>query len=135
MAWCEQDEYLFTHLPGPAGHWRADGILGTMMRSFFEFSLCLSRVCLGKTIIYIQTWLKKSGDRFSLASTLALVLTSVFLALNDEWRQLRTYLKHPWRLCDTSCFTSTGQLGGHGGLRVRFDCRAALPGGILALRH
>jgi hypothetical protein len=29
-------------------------------RSFFEFSLCLSRACLGKIIIYINEWLKRS---------------------------------------------------------------------------
>ena len=28
-------------------------------RSFFEFSLCLSRACLGKIIIYINEWLRK----------------------------------------------------------------------------
>ena len=29
-------------------------------RSFFEFSLCLSRACLGKIIVYIYKWLKKT---------------------------------------------------------------------------
>ena len=29
-------------------------------RSFFEFFLCLSRACLGKIIIFIYKWLKKT---------------------------------------------------------------------------
>jgi hypothetical protein len=31
--------------------------------SFFEFSLCLSRACLGKMIIYIYKWLKNAVFR------------------------------------------------------------------------
>ena len=27
---------------------------------FFEFSLCLSRACLGKMIVYIYKWLKNA---------------------------------------------------------------------------
>ena len=37
-------------------------------RTFFEFSLCLSRACLGKRIVFIYIWLKKhaflTGSRF-----------------------------------------------------------------------
>jgi hypothetical protein len=28
-------------------------------RPFFEFSLCLSRACLGKMLVFIYKWLKK----------------------------------------------------------------------------
>jgi hypothetical protein len=31
--------------------------------SFFEFSLCLSRACLGKMIVFIYKWLKNAGFR------------------------------------------------------------------------
>eukprot|EP01046_Picozoa_sp_COSAG06_P044261 COSAG06_NODE_5935_length_3200_cov_10.149952_3_plen_75_part_00 len=34
------------------------------MHLFFEFSLCLSRACLGKMITFIYQWLKKDRRRF-----------------------------------------------------------------------
>eukprot|EP01046_Picozoa_sp_COSAG06_P011667 COSAG06_NODE_669_length_13222_cov_8.235922_8_plen_152_part_00 len=42
------------------GHLRENG-------TFFEFSLCLSRVCLGKIMHFIYKWLKKS--RWSVTAT------------------------------------------------------------------
>jgi hypothetical protein len=38
---------------------------------FFEFSLCLSRVCLGKMIVYMYKWLKKGFFPHSCACGLA----------------------------------------------------------------
>jgi hypothetical protein len=34
--------------------------------SFFEFSICLSRVCLGKLIVFIYKWLKNAVVRSTL---------------------------------------------------------------------
>jgi hypothetical protein len=34
------------------------GTIGAQTPSFFEFSLCLSRACLGKMIVFIYKWRK-----------------------------------------------------------------------------
>ena len=50
------------HRQGPPREWSSHIQYGRPKRQtvvFFEFSLCLSRVCLGKMIVFIYKWLNK----------------------------------------------------------------------------
>ena len=49
-----------------AAEWYVEGPLEELVRktaSFFEFSPCLSRACLGKMIVFIYKWLKNAVFR------------------------------------------------------------------------
>jgi hypothetical protein len=81
-------------------------------KSFFEFSLCLSRACLGKMIVFIYKWLKKVPlfAGVIVARRMQLIMSSMF-----EDRQAvdfsRNYsIQHVHRLCGTHATVSSAFL-------------------------
>jgi hypothetical protein len=52
-------------------------------RSVFEFSLCLSRACVGKQINFIHKWLK--NDRFSHLMMEGVASSAVFWSPHNEY--------------------------------------------------
>jgi hypothetical protein len=66
-----------------------------VVRTFFEFSLCLSRACLGKTMHFIYKWLKKYLPFSALSLVLGLsraCLGKVIILLFESGKPLHTYI-------------------------------------------
>eukprot|EP01046_Picozoa_sp_COSAG06_P037655 COSAG06_NODE_4273_length_4410_cov_5.289754_6_plen_101_part_00 len=55
------------------------------LHSFFEFSLCLSRACLGKMIVFIYKWRKKwAFNLLTWTERIISTIASCRLALDDQ---------------------------------------------------
>jgi hypothetical protein len=66
-----------------------------VVRTFFEFSLCLSRACLGKIMHFIYKWLKKYLPFSALSLVLGLsraCLGKVIILFFESGKPLHIYI-------------------------------------------